>query len=139
MLILDVKTRWSSTHQMLRRSLDFRKSIFNYIGENEDLCRSRTLYDRMGSAETGYRLARGLPLRHNKNVNHKAADVIHYRRRLSLAPNSSQKSAHGTSQGCRPCLGMGTGPGPGTNQLTRTPTRKTRTRTRGFTGCSRVV
>ncbi|KAJ7687904.1 hypothetical protein B0H17DRAFT_1135918 [Mycena rosella] len=27
MLILDVKTRWSSTHQMLRRALDYRKII----------------------------------------------------------------------------------------------------------------
>ncbi|KAF7346964.1 Transposase-like protein [Mycena venus] len=33
-LILDVKTRWSSTHQMLRRALDLRKGIFTYVGED---------------------------------------------------------------------------------------------------------
>ncbi|KAF7341381.1 Transposase-like protein [Mycena venus] len=37
MLILDVKTRRSSTHQMLRRALDFRKPILNYISDYEDL------------------------------------------------------------------------------------------------------
>ncbi|KAF7370018.1 Transposase-like protein [Mycena sanguinolenta] len=37
MLILDFKTRWSSTHQMLRRALDFRKPILDYMSDYEDL------------------------------------------------------------------------------------------------------
>ncbi|KAJ7301009.1 hypothetical protein DFH08DRAFT_724736, partial [Mycena albidolilacea] len=31
MLILDVKTRWSSTHQMLRRALSYRDSVNMYV------------------------------------------------------------------------------------------------------------
>ncbi|KAJ7167436.1 hypothetical protein C8R43DRAFT_985296 [Mycena crocata] len=37
MLILDVKTRWSSTHQMLRRALQFRQAIFTYVAKDSDL------------------------------------------------------------------------------------------------------
>lgn len=37
MLILDVRTRWSSTHQMMRRALDFRTEIDDFIFQNEDL------------------------------------------------------------------------------------------------------
>ncbi|KAF7371732.1 Transposase-like protein [Mycena venus] len=37
MLILDVKTRWSSSHQMLRRALQFRGAIFNYVAKDEEL------------------------------------------------------------------------------------------------------
>ncbi|KAF7372351.1 Transposase-like protein [Mycena venus] len=36
-LILDVKTRWSSTHQMLRRALQFREPIFNYVAKDSEL------------------------------------------------------------------------------------------------------
>ncbi|KAJ8515669.1 hypothetical protein ONZ45_g6946 [Pleurotus djamor] len=31
MLILDVKTRWSSTHQMLRRALDYKESVTAFV------------------------------------------------------------------------------------------------------------
>lgn len=37
MLILDVRTRWSSTHQMMRRVLDFLAEIDDFIFQNEDL------------------------------------------------------------------------------------------------------
>jgi len=37
MLILDVKTRWSSTHQMLRRALDFRQAIDDFVAKTRDL------------------------------------------------------------------------------------------------------
>jgi len=37
MLILDVKTRWSSTHQMLHRALDFRQAIDDFIAKTHDL------------------------------------------------------------------------------------------------------
>lgn len=37
MLILDVKTRWSSTHQMLRRALDFRSVLDDYVAKNREL------------------------------------------------------------------------------------------------------
>ncbi|KAE9382900.1 hypothetical protein BT96DRAFT_799316, partial [Gymnopus androsaceus JB14] len=37
MLILDVKTRWSSTHQMLSRALQYRQAINNFVEENRDL------------------------------------------------------------------------------------------------------
>ncbi|KAG6808229.1 hypothetical protein H0H92_004971 [Tricholoma furcatifolium] len=37
MLILDVKTRWSSTHQMLRHALDYRKSIDSFVCRYKDL------------------------------------------------------------------------------------------------------
>ncbi|KAJ7856937.1 hypothetical protein B0H14DRAFT_2578580 [Mycena olivaceomarginata] len=36
-LILDVNTRWSSTHQMLRRALDFRLPIYNYVANDSEL------------------------------------------------------------------------------------------------------
>ncbi|KAJ7850477.1 hypothetical protein B0H14DRAFT_2581917 [Mycena olivaceomarginata] len=40
MLILDVKTRWSSTHQMLCawRALGFKLAVDNYVAKNKDLC-----------------------------------------------------------------------------------------------------
>ncbi|KAF5387134.1 hypothetical protein D9615_002164 [Tricholomella constricta] len=37
MLILDVKTRWSSTHQMLRRALDYREVIEGFVSRHRDL------------------------------------------------------------------------------------------------------
>ncbi|EEB91014.1 hypothetical protein MPER_10700, partial [Moniliophthora perniciosa FA553] len=37
MPILDVKTRWSSTHQMLRRGLDFMDVIESYVAKTKDL------------------------------------------------------------------------------------------------------
>ncbi|KAI3603582.1 transposase-like protein [Moniliophthora roreri] len=37
MLILDVKTRWSSTHQMLRRALDFIDVIESFVAKTKDL------------------------------------------------------------------------------------------------------
>ncbi|KZT31591.1 hypothetical protein SISSUDRAFT_971950, partial [Sistotremastrum suecicum HHB10207 ss-3] len=37
MLILDVVTRWSSTHQMLERALLYRKAIDAYIYKNKDM------------------------------------------------------------------------------------------------------
>ncbi|KAF5342758.1 hypothetical protein D9758_017038 [Tetrapyrgos nigripes] len=37
MLILDVRTRWSSTHQMLRRALDYRKAIDTYVSTTKEL------------------------------------------------------------------------------------------------------
>ncbi|KAF5328727.1 hypothetical protein D9619_011460 [Psilocybe cf. subviscida] len=37
MLILDVRTRWSSTHQMLRRALDFSKEIDQFVSIHKDL------------------------------------------------------------------------------------------------------
>lgn len=37
MLILDVKTRWSSTHQMLRRALDFRQAINDFVAKTREL------------------------------------------------------------------------------------------------------
>ncbi|KAN0131304.1 Ribonuclease H-like domain containing protein [Lactarius tabidus] len=37
-LILDVKTRWLSTHQMMRRALDFQKDIDDFVARNRDLC-----------------------------------------------------------------------------------------------------
>ncbi|KAJ7618613.1 hypothetical protein FB45DRAFT_755615, partial [Roridomyces roridus] len=37
MLILDVKTRWTSTHQMLRRAVNNRQAINLYIKGNSDL------------------------------------------------------------------------------------------------------
>ncbi|KAJ3004761.1 hypothetical protein NUW54_g4661 [Trametes sanguinea] len=37
MLILDVPTRWSSTHQMLRRALDYRYQIDSFVATNRDL------------------------------------------------------------------------------------------------------
>ncbi|KAJ7102799.1 hypothetical protein C8R44DRAFT_746776 [Mycena epipterygia] len=37
MPILDVKTRWSSTHQMLRRAIDHRKIIDDFVGKHRDL------------------------------------------------------------------------------------------------------
>ncbi|KAJ6570745.1 hypothetical protein B0H10DRAFT_1671871, partial [Mycena sp. CBHHK59/15] len=37
MLILDVRTRWSSTHQMLRRALDYRKAIDDFVYHNREL------------------------------------------------------------------------------------------------------
>lgn len=37
MLILDVKTRWSSTHQMLRRALDYRTAVDNFVAKTKDL------------------------------------------------------------------------------------------------------
>jgi hypothetical protein len=37
MLILDVRTRWSSTHQMLRRALDYRQTIDSYASRSRDL------------------------------------------------------------------------------------------------------
>ncbi|KIJ27296.1 hypothetical protein M422DRAFT_271550 [Sphaerobolus stellatus SS14] len=33
MLILDVRTRWASTHQMCRRALDYRKEITSYVAK----------------------------------------------------------------------------------------------------------
>ncbi|KAJ6616174.1 hypothetical protein B0H10DRAFT_2393509 [Mycena sp. CBHHK59/15] len=36
-LILGVRTRWSSTHQMLRRALDHRKMIDDFVGKHRDL------------------------------------------------------------------------------------------------------
>ncbi|KZV59355.1 hypothetical protein PENSPDRAFT_723249, partial [Peniophora sp. CONT] len=41
MLILDVKTRWCSTHQMLRRFLDFRNVINVHVAANNDLAQYR--------------------------------------------------------------------------------------------------
>ncbi|KAJ6550101.1 ribonuclease H-like domain-containing protein [Mycena capillaripes] len=37
MPILDVKTRWSSTHQMLRRAIDHCKIIDDFVGKHRDL------------------------------------------------------------------------------------------------------
>jgi len=37
MLILDVKTRWASTHQMLRRALDYHDTIDSFVSRNKDL------------------------------------------------------------------------------------------------------
>ncbi|KAF5319077.1 hypothetical protein D9758_018663 [Tetrapyrgos nigripes] len=37
MLILDVKTRWSSTHQMLRRALQFHTAIDSYVAKDKEL------------------------------------------------------------------------------------------------------
>ncbi|KAJ7362630.1 hypothetical protein DFH08DRAFT_683269 [Mycena albidolilacea] len=37
MLILDVKTRWSSTHQMMNRALKYRPAITQFIADNPDL------------------------------------------------------------------------------------------------------
>ncbi|KAJ6529069.1 hypothetical protein DFH09DRAFT_99895 [Mycena vulgaris] len=37
MLILDVKTRWSSTHQMLRRAIDHRQIISDFVGKHRDM------------------------------------------------------------------------------------------------------
>ncbi|KIM78646.1 hypothetical protein PILCRDRAFT_55234, partial [Piloderma croceum F 1598] len=37
MLILDVKTRWSSMHQMLRCALDYRDVIDNFVAKNREL------------------------------------------------------------------------------------------------------
>ncbi|KAG6852296.1 hypothetical protein C0991_001155 [Blastosporella zonata] len=37
MLILDVKTQWSSTHQMMGRVLDHRDMIDNFVGLHRDL------------------------------------------------------------------------------------------------------
>ena len=37
MLILDVRTQWASTHQMLRRALDYRQAIDSYASRNRDL------------------------------------------------------------------------------------------------------
>ncbi|KAJ6575957.1 hypothetical protein DFH09DRAFT_1311412 [Mycena vulgaris] len=37
MLILDVKTRWSSTHQMMDRAVKYRDSVTKFISENPDL------------------------------------------------------------------------------------------------------
>ncbi|GLB44045.1 putative protein dimerization activity [Lyophyllum shimeji] len=45
MLILDVRTRWSSTHQMLRRALDYRKCIDAYVSRNDELRESFRLTD----------------------------------------------------------------------------------------------
>ncbi|KAJ6572943.1 hypothetical protein B0H10DRAFT_1839029, partial [Mycena sp. CBHHK59/15] len=39
MPILDVKMRWSLTHQMLRRATDHQKIINNFIGKHRDLHR----------------------------------------------------------------------------------------------------
>ncbi|KZV63207.1 hypothetical protein PENSPDRAFT_590276, partial [Peniophora sp. CONT] len=36
-LILDVKTRWSSTHQMLRRILDYKGVVNNYVDAHDEL------------------------------------------------------------------------------------------------------
>jgi hypothetical protein len=37
MLILDVKTHWSSTHQMLRWALDFRQAINDFVAKTREL------------------------------------------------------------------------------------------------------
>ena len=37
MLILDVKTRWSSTHQMLRRTIDYRSVVDDFVAKNREL------------------------------------------------------------------------------------------------------
>jgi hypothetical protein len=37
MLILDVKTRWSSTHQMMSRALDLKDNINFFVARNHDL------------------------------------------------------------------------------------------------------
>ncbi|KAJ7075273.1 hypothetical protein B0H15DRAFT_894349, partial [Mycena belliarum] len=37
MLILDVPTRWSSTHQMLRRAIDHRQIISDFVGKHRDM------------------------------------------------------------------------------------------------------
>ncbi|KAJ7323843.1 hypothetical protein DFH08DRAFT_968862 [Mycena albidolilacea] len=37
MLILDVKIRWSSTHQMLWRALEFKLAVDNYVAKSKDL------------------------------------------------------------------------------------------------------
>ncbi|KAF9541736.1 hypothetical protein CPC08DRAFT_609640, partial [Agrocybe pediades] len=37
MLILDVKTRWSSTHQMLHRALDYRQAVNSFVHLHTDL------------------------------------------------------------------------------------------------------
>jgi hypothetical protein len=37
MLILDVKTRWSSTHQMMSRVLDLKDNINFFVARNRDL------------------------------------------------------------------------------------------------------
>lgn len=41
MLILDVKTRWSSTHQMLRRALDSKSHIDDFVAKNRDFANLR--------------------------------------------------------------------------------------------------
>ncbi|KAK6981508.1 Transposase-like protein, partial [Favolaschia claudopus] len=37
MLILDVKTRWSSTHQMMKRAITYRAAVVQFISKNSDL------------------------------------------------------------------------------------------------------
>jgi hypothetical protein len=37
MLILDVKTRWSSTHQMLRRAMDYCAVLDDFVAKNREL------------------------------------------------------------------------------------------------------
>ncbi|CAK5270384.1 unnamed protein product [Mycena citricolor] len=37
MLILDVKTRWSSTHQMLKRALRFKTAVNNFVSRHREL------------------------------------------------------------------------------------------------------
>lgn len=37
MLILDIKTHWSSMHRMLRRALDFHQAIDDFVAKTRDL------------------------------------------------------------------------------------------------------
>ncbi|KAJ2928008.1 hypothetical protein H1R20_g9078, partial [Candolleomyces eurysporus] len=52
MLILDVRTRWSSTYQMLCRAIAFHSAIDNYTAKNRDLRSFELLDDDWAAAET---------------------------------------------------------------------------------------
>ncbi|KAJ6556718.1 hypothetical protein B0H10DRAFT_1203841 [Mycena sp. CBHHK59/15] len=58
----------------------------------------------MGIIETGQRLARGIPLRNDKNVYDPAANG---HRRLSLASNAPEESNCDVATRCRPALRQG--------------------------------
>jgi hypothetical protein len=90
MLILDVKTRWSSTHQMLRkqallvihqllitlsvgRALDYRLVIDDFVAKNKDL---RNACRRLGCYRVGGTMAKVVQVCNNSNVNNEAANAV---------------------------------------------------------------
>jgi hypothetical protein len=109
MLILDVKTRWSSSHQMLRKSewhltRDFdmnscRAGMAILWGHLQLRCEgrraayTRALKWRLNCPQVGHRLACGLPRRNNSNVGDKSADAFVYPCNFPRPPISSQKRA----------------------------------------------
>ncbi|KAK6984038.1 ribonuclease H-like domain-containing protein [Favolaschia claudopus] len=52
MLILDVKTRWSSTHQMMKRAITYRDAIGRFINNNSDLHSSELTVQDWTAIET---------------------------------------------------------------------------------------